>query len=147
VEKNLSYAQMRAAEIVSAVQFFWRQATAKQFLAFLGVGFLNTGFGYSVFAVLYFLGFPHRIAIIIATAVGVSFNYLTVAGLVFDGSGPRLFLRFVIAYAFTCAINVGLVDAMVSRGVEALVAQALALMVVVPLTFFINKWYVFRRRP
>lgn len=120
--------------------------TGREVLAFLAVGLLNTAFGYGVFAVIYLITASHRIAIVVATAIGVCFNYFTTGRLVFSGSGVRVFLRFVGAYALICTVNIVLVDTAAVWGTGALSAQAIALGLVVPLSFAVNKWLVFGAR-
>ena len=142
-----SHRTERPNRLQSFVSLVRRHRTARQFSAFLLVGILNTLFGYSVFAVLYLVGLPYRAAIALATAAGVIFNYFTTGRFVFAGSGVGIFVRFVLAYFVICTFNIVLVDASTFWQVNTLLAQALALTVVVPLSFVINKWFVFRSRP
>ena len=52
---------------------------------FLSAGVLNTGFGYSVYAVLLFIKTPYLLALFVATVVGIIFNYFSFGQLVFHG--------------------------------------------------------------
>lgn len=117
-----------------------------QFLRFLAVGFLNTLFGYAVFAGLVLAGLAPMPALVVAYLVSVPFNYFTTGRFVF-GRTPRSrgsFLRFVAAYVVIYVFN-----ALLYRGVEMavaapLLAQALCIPVVAVFSFLLFKLHVFR---
>src|SRR5436305_8043999 len=92
----------------------------RQFSSFLAVGVLNTAFGYTVFAAVYFVTGSHRIAIVTATVMGVMFNFITMQRFVFERATSWGFLRFLAVYAAICWLNVSLVDIGVSYDVSAL---------------------------
>jgi putative flippase GtrA len=121
-----------------------RPAIAR-FLAFIGVGVLNTAFGYAIFAAIYLLTGSYRVAIVIATAVGVVINYFTTGRLVFKNRGARAFLPFVFGYAVVCVVNILFVDALVVGSISAYHAQAIALPLAAVMSFLINDRLVFRR--
>ena len=54
-------------------------------IRFLGVGVLNTVFGYSVYAALIFAGLSYLIALFLSTIAGVVFNYFSFGRIVFFG--------------------------------------------------------------
>jgi putative flippase GtrA len=118
---------------------------ASTFLRFLAVGVLNTAFGYGVYALLIVLGLQRELALLLATVLGVLFNFKTTAVLVFRSRNPRLLLRFVLVYAAMYALNAGLLE-LWCQGMQLgpLLAQALSLPVVVVLTFVAMKSFVFR---
>jgi|ERR1051325_8735219 putative flippase GtrA len=126
----------------------WRrvhiESLIRQFSSFLAVGVVNTAFGYSVFAAVFFVTGSHRIAIVTATVVGVIFNFFTMQRFVFERTTSWGFLRFVAVYAAICWVNVILVDIAVAHNMTALLAQLAALTIIVPLTFGANKLLVFR---
>src|SRR5258707_15288817 len=72
--------------------------TLHHLLRFLVVGGLNTAFGYSLFAVLTYVGVGYPIAIGLATIGGVLFNFQSVGRLVFNGAPRSRFWRFVGVY-------------------------------------------------
>jgi putative flippase GtrA len=117
--------------------------TAAQFARFLGVGLLNTLFGYAVFAGLILAGVGPMPALVLTYAVGIVFNFFTTGRLVFRGS-PGSFLRFVAAYAAIYAVNVGLFKVVEAAGAAPLAAQALCLPVVAVFSFLVFKLHVFR---
>ena len=50
---------------------------SKRFMRFILIGIPNTAFGYSLYALLIFLGLRYDLAILIATILGVLFNFKT----------------------------------------------------------------------
>jgi len=118
----------------------------RQFLRFLVVGGVNTLFGYSVFAVLVFVGMAPMPALVLTYVAGILFNFYTTRTFVF-GAAPATvssFLRFVAAYGVIYLFNVALYKAMEGAGAGALAAQALCLPVVAVFSFFLFKLHVFR---
>jgi putative flippase GtrA len=122
-------------------------SSALRFARFLAVGVLNTAFGYSVFAALYLLsGGMHRMAITVATVIGVAFNYFTTGRLVFANRGLAALVPFVLGYAAVLALNILAVDLLVDARFSALAAQLVCLPVVVLCSYLINDRLVFGRR-
>ena len=116
-------------------------------LRFIAIGIVNTIFGYAVFAGFYQASGSHRLSIIGATIVGVSFNFFTTGRIVFGSSNNRLILRFFAGYAISLGANLVLLEILVRLGVNALVAQLISLPPVVVLTYFVNARLVFRNVP
>lgn len=80
--------------------FSWR------FLKFLFVGALNTLFGYGVFALFNFLNFHYTISTLLATILGILFNFKTTGIIVFHNSDNKLILKFIGVYVFTYLIAI-----------------------------------------
>ena len=81
----------------------------RRMLRFLGVGLLNTAFGYGIYAGLVFIELPYLIALFLATVAGVIFNYFTIGGMVFKArSDWRVFGRFIAAYVIVYIVNAAL---------------------------------------
>ena len=116
----------------------WRQ------VRFLVTGAINTGFGYSIFAILILLSVPYALALLIATVLGVVFNFFTFGGYVFKRMRAGDFPRFVAVYAALYVVNVGLLRLLVDSGLHALAAQLVCLAFVAPLTYLLLKNLVFR---
>jgi putative flippase GtrA len=80
-------------------------------LKFLGVGLLNTLFGYGIFAALVFIGLPYLIALLLATIVGVIFNYFSIGRIVFKVRGGwHMFGKFITAYIVVYVMNAALLS-------------------------------------
>ena len=121
-----------------------RQARLAQFVRFVLVGGLNTLVGYSLFAVLFLLSDDHRLALLVATVLGVLFNFVTTGRLVFGNRRWGRLPLFVGLYALTFALNLGALELLVAAGVAPLLGQLLVLPAVVVLSFLGNRLVVFR---
>lgn len=124
-----------------------RQGRLAQFVRFVLVGGLNTLVGYSLFAVLFLLSGDHRLALLVATVLGVLFNFVTTGRLVFANRRWSRLPLFVGLYALTFALNLGALELLVAVGVAPLLGQLLVLPAVVVLSFLGNRLVVFRGAP
>lgn len=115
-----------------------------QFLRFLGVGLLNTAFGYGCYALLLLAGAHYAVALLIATVLGVLFNFKTTGSLVFRSSDNRLLGRFMAAYGGLYLLNVAGVHALESLDANAFAAGAIMLPVMALIAYPVNKFLVFR---
>lgn len=109
--------------------------TAARFVRFLGVGVLNTGFGYLMFALLVFAGLGPQPALALAFAVGILWNYLTHARLVFGTAGSQRLLPYAAAYGVIYLINAGALHYALSLGFAPLVAQFVLVLPMAALSF------------
>jgi putative flippase GtrA len=124
-----------------------RKLLRSRAVKFIAIGIMNTAFGYFVFAMLYLATADHRLSIMVATIVGVIFNFLTTGRIVFENTSNALIFRFVGGYAFSLGANLVLLEIPVRLDANALLAQALCLPPVVGLTYFVNARLVFRNSP
>ncbi len=114
-----------------------RAGDSKRFVRFLAVGVLNTAFGYVLYALLIWLGLAPQPALALSFAIGVLWNYLTHARLVFDQGGYQRLLPYVGAYGFIYLINAAALQAALSAGLAPLVAQALLVLPMATLAFIL----------
>ena len=121
-------------------------ARYRQPILFLLVGMLNTAVGYGLFAAIYFATQSHRIAVVIATILGVLFNFFSTGRIVFGNRSGRALVPFVAGYAVTLGANFILLELLVRGGVNPLIAQAICLPVVVVLGYLINSRIVFKNK-
>jgi putative flippase GtrA len=119
----------------------------RQFLRFLAVGGLNTLFGYGVFSLLVLAGMAPGLSLLIATVLGVLFNYFTTGRIVFAARGWNRLPRFALVYGLTFLANLWSLKSLIAAGLSPLLAQAILLPVVVIATFALNKFLVFGRTP
>jgi len=115
-------------------------------IRFIGVGVLNTIFGYSLFALFIYLGMAYPIAALFATILGVLFNFKTIGSIVFGHEGHSRLIHFIAVYTLIYILNVfGL------WGLEQLsldnkyIAGALLLAPLALVSFLLNKKYVFNK--
>ena len=69
-----------------------------RFTKFLFVGALNTLFGYGIFAIFNFLNFHYTLSTLIATILGILFNFKTTRIIVFKNNDNKLMIRFISIY-------------------------------------------------
>jgi len=116
----------------------------KKFIKFLAVGGLNTIFGYSVYALLLFIGMHYSIAVFLSTVLGVLFNFKTTGGLVFNNSKNSLIFKFVGIYCVIYIINVFFLGIFNSIKFNMFLAGAVLIFPMALLSFILNKNLVFK---
>jgi putative flippase GtrA len=122
------------------------RSEGRRFVAFLGVGLVNTAFGYGVFTATEVVSGSPRLAVVAGNTLGVLFNYLSTGRLVFANRGLRALVPFVLGYGIVLAVNLAAVEALIRGGIGPFAAQAIALPWLVALAYAINRLVVFRPR-
>jgi putative flippase GtrA len=117
-----------------------------QFIRFLVVGGINTLFGYAVFALFIFLGLHYSLAILLATILGVLFNFQTYGRFVFYDKRFRLIVPFVLVYVVYYLVYVSGLAALKHVGLNDYVAGAVLAVPVAFVAFTLNKRFVFTRK-
>jgi putative flippase GtrA len=115
-----------------------------KFLRFLVIGVVNTVFGYALFALLIWSNIPYPIAIGLATACGIAFNFQTTGKLVFDGAPRQRLGRFVSVYFFIYCINVGSLNLLLAKELNIYVANALLIIPLAILSYLLQQKFVFK---
>jgi putative flippase GtrA len=121
-----------------------------KFARFLLVGVLNTLFSYFLYGSLILIGLNYKYAVLLATILGVLFNFQTTGRLVFGSKNNKLIFRFVLVYVATFLLNVEalrVVDAMninIEQKTKMLIAGAILLLPMAVLSFVLMKLFVFR---
>jgi len=122
----------------------FRRVMAVQFMRFLAVGLINSLFGYSCFAGLLAIGLHYALALLLATAIGVVFNFKTTGALVFRSSANHLIFRFFAVYGIVYSINVILIKCLLQFGLNSYASGAILLLPIAALSYILNKKYVFK---
>lgn len=121
--------------------------SSMQFVRFLVVGVLNTGFSYGVYAALLYGGLGFVLANMLATALGILFSYRSQSRLVFHEQGRGSLWRFAGVWAVIWLINIGCIAGLVRLGFSAYWAGAIALVPTVLCSYVLQKFLVFRAVP
>lgn len=117
-----------------------------ELICYLFVGVLNTLFGYTVFAFFVFAGLHYALATLIATVIGVIFNFITMGRLVFRNNDNRLVGRFILAYGVLYLLNVGMLSLIANlQLINIYYSAAVLLIPMATLSFVFNKFFVFRK--
>jgi putative flippase GtrA len=123
-----------------------------KFARFLLVGVLNTLFGYFLYGTLILIGLDYKYAVLLATILGVLFNFQTTGRLVFGSKNNKLIFRFVLVYVVTFLLNVEalrIVDAIdigIEQKTKMLIAGAILVLPMAVISFILMKLFVFRER-
>lgn len=124
-----------------------------KFAKFLLVGVLNTLFGYFLYGSLILIGLNYKYAVLLATIIGVLFNFKTTGKLVFGSKNNKLIFRFVLVYVATFLLNVEalrVVDGIninIEQKTKMLIAGAILVFPMAVISFILMKLFVFREGP
>ena len=110
---------------------------------FLLVGVLNAAFGYGCFAGFLYLGLHYSAALLLATILGVAFNFKSIGALVFGSKSNNLIFRFVAGYGVVYGANVAGIVALKLLGVDPYLAGMALIVPMALLSFVINNRFVF----
>jgi len=118
----------------------------QRFIKFLFVGALNTVFGYSVYAILLMIGAHYSLAALVATVLGVLFNFKTTGKLVFNNSDNSLLIRFIATYTATYIINIMLLKLFKLINFNMYIAGAILILPMALVSYVLLKNFVFDQK-
>lgn len=119
--------------------------TRKQLFRFIFVGLINTVFGYSIYALLLWLGLSYFVALMLSTTLGIMFNFQTIGRIVFKSHDLRLIFRFFGVYLIVFLFNWLLIKLGLIVGMNAYLSGAVAVVPAAAVSFLLNKFFVFNR--
>jgi putative flippase GtrA len=117
-------------------------AERRRIAAFIAAGIFNTLFGYGAFALFLWAGLGKDFAVLFGMIAGIAFNYGTI-GSVFAAQGFSRLPHFLATYALLFVANISSLRLLESFGVGHLIAEAVILACLVPITFLAMRLYVF----
>lgn len=122
-------------------------AELRRFGRFVVVGLVNTAVGYGLYA-LFLVATPlgPQAALALSFALGVVWNYVTTARLVFDTRGFGRMPGYVIAYLAVYALNAQALRMATAAGWSPLLAQAVLVPFAAVLTYFAVSFALTYRR-
>ena len=113
-------------------------------MRYVFIGFINTGFGYSLFALLIYMHLHYSLALLLATIVGVLFNFKTIGIVVFKSCNNALITKFIGVYAFTYFLNICGLKIFILYHINMYVAGLILLVLITPVSFLLNRNFVFK---
>lgn len=117
---------------------------AGEITRFIVAGGVNTGFSYGIYALCLWLGLAYPLANLAAMVAGALMGFVTQGHFVFRNLEGRRFPAFILTWLALWALNVLLIRLLLPvAGDNAYLAGALALVVIVPLSYLIQKHLVF----
>ena len=115
-------------------------------LRFLVAGAVNTLFGFVVYSAAVLAGLPVRSALLVGMVTGSIFNFFTTGGYAFRQLALRRYPLFVACYGLVYAVNVWLVEWLAPRTGGPLTAQAVLLVPMALLSYWLMARWVFAPR-
>lgn len=116
----------------------------KQFQRFVIVGIINTLFYYLVYAVGIYIGLYFTFATLLATLLGIVFSFKNFGKFVFYRKENSRIYKFLLSYILLYFINIGLIALMQNSITNYYLSGFVAVIICALLSFFLNKFYVFR---
>jgi len=128
------------------LSFFKTNIFNQPIFKFACVGLLNTAVGYTIYAILVLLHVPYLAALLIATVVGVIFNYYSFGRIVFKSQGGLIILaKFIVAYVVVYVINaMGLEVSIQQLKVGPYIGQAMCVPPSVLVSWLLMNYWVFK---
>ena len=113
---------------------------------FLGVGLINTVVGYAIYGILILLNVPYLAALLIATIMGVIFNYFSIGRLVFKAQGGLIvFGKFIVAYSLVYFINATALEVLIKHfKFDPYIGQALCVPLSVLISWLLMNYWVYK---
>lgn len=123
--------------------FFWR------FGGFLVAGGAATVLNFAIFAVLLWLGSGHLVASAIGYVTGIALSFTINRRFVFQARTRRVsqLFRYVAIYLLALLMQLSLLSLGVQAGGDPLAVNAIALLIVVSVTYIAVRFMVFRAAP
>ncbi len=115
-------------------------------LRFLLAGGLNTLFGFTVFGLLVWAGWPSWACLLIANLAGIVFNFLTLGGYVFRSLHHGRLPRFVAVYCLVYLLNLCFLSIAQAMEMNRLFAQLLLTPPMTGLSYVLMNRLVFKLR-
>jgi putative flippase GtrA len=119
------------------------------FVGFVAAGGTATVVNYALFASLYWWGLNYLLASAVGYVSGIVVSYTINKLLVFAGAPtpPRQFVRYLVVYLGALVVQLGLLELGVRLGLDPLIANAVALVIVVIGNYFVIRRVVFSTQP
>lgn len=117
---------------------------SSQFVKFLLVGLLNTGWSYVLYAGLLYLGLDFGVASLITIIISVGFGFLTQGSLVFGSLTREALLRFILVWVLIYLAYLCVVAGAQRIGLNSYVGGLIATPIVAILSYFLQRRFVFR---
>jgi len=94
-----------------------------------------------------YAGLPYAAANLVSLVAGILFSFRTQSAWVFnDAHDPRLG-RFILAWGVLYLLNIALISGAMRLGLDAYLAGATVLPVIVGVSYFVLQRFVFKGRP
>ena len=117
----------------------------QKLIKFLVVGILNTIFGYSVYAILTWIGTSYFVAAAGSTILGVLFNFKSIGWIVFKSKDNSKIIPFIIVYAALYIFNIIGLSFMMHEGFDSYMSGIIIIFPLAIISYLINSRVVFKK--
>jgi len=117
-----------------------------RFIKFLIVGAINTLFGFGVYSACIFFDSPVPIALLISMILGTLFNFFSTGRYVFNQYSLYFLPRFLICYLFIYILNISLFEVIFSKINNKIYTQAILVLPLAVLSYFLMNKFAFSRK-
>lgn len=115
----------------------------RQFSRYMIVGVLNTAFGYGVYAILIYGGLHYAWASLVATILGILFNFFTTGRIVFHNADNSRLIKFFVVYGVVYVFNIAGLAIMNALCVDLYLAGLVMVPPAAILAYILNHRFVF----
>ncbi|MGB4116276.1 MAG: GtrA family protein [Polaromonas sp.] len=116
----------------------------KRVVRFLGVGVLNSAFGFLVFSAVVWVGHGTVMALLAGNAAGLVFNFFSTGGLVFRTLALHRLPKFITCYVSMLLVNYALLKGLTPFVDSQIVAQAVLTLPMAGLSYAIMTFWVYK---
>jgi putative flippase GtrA len=121
-------------------------STLLRLVRFLIVGLFNSLVSYLAFALIIRIGWHYTVATLVAYSVGTLMGFKLHGRFVFDHPGDERFWRFIWISLALLACSLG-IQKLAQISVNAYAAGAIAAAITIPVSFLLNRAFVFHAPP
>lgn len=114
-----------------------------QFIRFVLVGCINTGFSYGLYALFLWCGLNFVVSNGLAFVISLLFSFRTQGTLVFRNPDSSLLMRFVMIWSVVYVLNIAFISGLMRLGIGAYLAGAVALVPITLMSYLLQKFAVF----
>ena len=122
-----------------------KRTSRRELILFATVGVANTIFGYAVYAFCLYVAWPYQVASLLSMVASIFVGFIGQGRLVFKNSSSKRIVRYVLMWVGLLTVYNQVVKVAIECGYSPYIGGLMALPIVIPLSFFAQKYFVFRR--
>jgi len=111
---------------------------------FLLIGLANTAFSFGIYSAFVLVGIHFAASNLFALILGIGFSYLTNGSIVFYHLSRKSLIRYILMWCAIYLIQISIIYTLISCGWHSVIGGFTALVVAVPISFLLQKYYVFQ---